>query len=497
MASPKVNETPTVSSLSDDGPTMITRRSSRARKAVKRFEDDDDYAVNHAVVNRWSQSDFQKERPKERPKRKAAVAAAESIVAEDAGPLLQEILAEMTTDERKEYKGWVELESEPGFFNAMLQDLGAQDFKVQEVFGLDEMALGMLSKPVHGLIFLYQYIEGPEPSQNRQQCPDHLWFANQTTANACATLALMNIIMNAEGVAFGTELQQFKDSTRSMPPAHRGHMLDVNDFIRAVHNSVARRIDLAAEDLLLDNKYEIGAKRKKRGSQSQKKGKKPVLKKSATSRKKSEIETPFHYIAYVPVNGQVWELDGFETQPLCIGSYEDSWLDTVSPAIQNRMMLNEALSYNLLAVCQSPLTTISRSLAANLAGTLALHYTFREEPTWTYPDPLSNFADDARLAQFGLTRAAVASTPVPPAVLAAKTVDAAKKLMWDLRNEREALEAEHAAEIATVDEAVSMIRGRQRDYTPAIHEWLRVLAEKGVLRELITEIDAAEGQLSN
>ncbi|RYP92554.1 hypothetical protein DL770_001312 [Monosporascus sp. CRB-9-2] len=493
MASVKVNETPTVSSLSDDGPATVARRSSRAKKALKRLEDDNDYAVNYAVVNRRSQSDF----PKERPKRKAAMAAAESIVAEDAGPLLQEILAEMTTDERKEYKGWVELESEPGFFNAMLQDLGAQNFKVQEVFGLDEMALGMLSKPVHGLIFLYQYIEGPEPSQNRQQCPDHLWFANQTTANACATLALMNIIMNAEGVAFGTELQQFKDSTRSMPPAHRGHMLDVNDFIRAVHNSVARRIDLAAEDLLLDNKYEIGAKRKKRGIQRQKIGKKPVLKKPATSRKKSEIETPFHYIAYVPVNGQVWELDGFETQPLCIGSYEDSWLDTVSPAIQNRMMLNEALSYNLLAVCQSPLTSISRSLAANLAGTLALHYAFREEPAWTYPDPLSNFADDARLAQLGLTRAAVASTPVPPAVLAAKTVDAAKKLMCDLRNEREALETEHAAEMATVDEAVSMIRGRQRDYTPAIHEWLRVLAEKGVLRELIAEIDAAEGHLSN
>ncbi|RYP69793.1 hypothetical protein DL771_005902 [Monosporascus sp. 5C6A] len=497
MASLNVNETPTVSSLSDDGPAMTARRSSRAKKAVKRPEDEDDYGVNHTVVNRWSQSHFPKERPKERPKRKATMAAAESIVAEDAGPLLQEILAEMTTDERKEYKGWVELESEPGFFNAMLQDLGAQDFKVQEVFGLDEMALGMLSKPVHGLIFLYQYIEGPEPSQNRQQCPDHLWFANQTTANACATLALMNIIMNAEGVAFGTELQQFKDSTRSMPPAHRGHMLDVNDFIRAVHNSVARRIDLAAEDLLLDNKYEVGVKRKKRGTQSQKTGKKPVLKKPATPRKKSEIETPFHYIAYVPVNGQVWELDGFETQPLCIGSYKDSWLDTVGPAIQNRMMLNEALSYNLLAVCQSPLTSISRSLAANLAGTLALHYAFREESTWTYPDPLSNFADDARLAQLGLTRAAVASTPVPPAVLAAKTVDAAKKLMWDLRNEREALEAEHAAEMATVDEAVSMIRGRQRDYTPAIHEWLRVLAEKGVLRDLIAEIDAADGQLSS
>jgi hypothetical protein len=31
-----------------------------------------------------------------------------------------------------------------GFFNAMLQELGAKDLKVQEVFGLDEITLGTL-----------------------------------------------------------------------------------------------------------------------------------------------------------------------------------------------------------------------------------------------------------------------------------------------------------------------------------------------------------------
>ncbi len=36
-----------------------------------------------------------------------------------------------------------------------------------------------------------------------------------------------------------------------------------------------------------------------------------------------------------------------------------------------------------------------------------------------------------------------------------------------------------------------MIHERQRDYTPAIHEWVSILAEKGALRELIAEVDAA------
>lgn len=52
----------------------------------------------------------------------------------------------------------------------------------------------------------------------------------------------MNIIMNAEGMTFGSELKKFKNSTKAMAPPHRGHMLDINDFIRAIHNSVARYV---------------------------------------------------------------------------------------------------------------------------------------------------------------------------------------------------------------------------------------------------------------
>lgn len=84
-------------------------------------------------------------------------------------------------------------------------------------------------------------------------------------------------------------------------------------------NSLPSRNDLASEDLLLDNKWESAEKRKAQREQRQKKTKKAAPKRTTTSRKKAEIETAFHYIAYVPVDGQVWELDGLETQPLCVG----------------------------------------------------------------------------------------------------------------------------------------------------------------------------------
>lgn len=131
-------------------------------------------------------------------------------------------------------------------------------------------------------------------------------------------------------------------------------------------------------------------------------------------------------------------------------------------------------------------------MATNLASARALETLIQgsRSPTTTTaaaaaPDPLP----ETHLAQFGLTPEAIAATPVPPELIAAD-VEAARKRAQDLRMEHDALEAEHAAEVATVDEAVSMIRGRQLDYTPAIHEWVSILAEKGALRELIAEIEA-------
>ncbi|KXJ90598.1 hypothetical protein Micbo1qcDRAFT_234516 [Microdochium bolleyi] len=325
----------------------------------------------------------------------------------------------MTGSERSEYKGWVELESEPGFFNAILHQLGTQDFKVQELFGLDEFALNLLPMPVHGLIYLYQYNDESLTSDDRHDCPGDLWFANQTTTNSCATVAMMNIVMNAEDTTLGSELQAFKEATVPLPPPHRGFMLDKNDFIRSIHNSVARRSALVSEDLLLENKFEAAEQLSR--TQSRKRVARP-----SRIRKRADTEQAFHYIAYVPVKGQVWELDGFEMQPRCLGSSgTDNWIGVASTAIQERMMNNEDLSCSLLAVCQSPLRKI--------------------------------------LHQF----------------------ESSRESEEDGKHVR--LAAEHVAELASCEEGLDMMRERQKDYSPAVHRWVQILADKGVLRDLIAD----------
>lgn len=55
-------------------------------------------------------------------------------------------------------------------------------------------------------------------------------------------MALLNIVMNVPQIILGDALSAFKASTANLKPAHRGKLLDSNDFIRAIHNSFARSV---------------------------------------------------------------------------------------------------------------------------------------------------------------------------------------------------------------------------------------------------------------
>jgi len=94
-------------------------------------------------------------------------------------------------------------------------------------------------KPIHGLIFLFQYVE-EEENNDREDCPGHVWLASQTTANACATVAMVNVAMNAEALVLGKTLEDFKVATKDLSAPLRGHMLATNPGIRSAHNSFAR-----------------------------------------------------------------------------------------------------------------------------------------------------------------------------------------------------------------------------------------------------------------
>ena len=65
---------------------------------------------------------------------------------------------------------------------------------------------------------------------------------NQTSSNACASVALLNIVNNIPNIELGDHLRGFKDFTSDFSPALRGDAIANFDFVKQIHNSFARYV---------------------------------------------------------------------------------------------------------------------------------------------------------------------------------------------------------------------------------------------------------------
>lgn len=64
----------------------------------------------------------------------------------------------------------------------------------------------------------------------------------QTVNNACASVALLNIVNNVADIELGDNLQAFKDFTKDFTPALRGDAIANFKFVKEIHNSFARSV---------------------------------------------------------------------------------------------------------------------------------------------------------------------------------------------------------------------------------------------------------------
>ncbi|KAK3313915.1 hypothetical protein B0H66DRAFT_607152 [Apodospora peruviana] len=377
--------------IGNNGTPLALRRSGRARKSrvSPNVEDADHVNGSSGAGASKAPLDPIPTSGRRNPKRKVA-----REVFDVPTDLLEASLAPWQENEQAEWPSWTEVESDPAFFNRILDLIGVKQAKLQEVYSVDQESLAQLPTPVYGLIFLYQYVEGEPDSEAAESSPD-LWFANQTTSNACATVALFNIIMNAAELELGDKLDKFKQESRDLSPPLRGNLLSNSSWIRVAHNSFARRLDLLNAALSLQNQVDDD-KKKRRG------------KAAGSSRRKTKPpdEAGYHFIAFIPVKQAVWQLDGLQTNPTCIGEFGqgEHWTSVVTPVLEARMLQSEdeQLSFSLLAVHGST-------------------------------DPMS------------------------------------------------------------VDESDEAVPGRKKDHTPAIHEWVKKLAEHGVLARLHEEAQLQNG----
>lgn len=117
----------------------------------------------------------------------------------------------------------------------------------------------------------------------------------------------------------GTPLNDFREFTMALPPEFRGEALSNSELIRDVHNSFARSSPFVDE----------------------------------TQRTSGETEDAFHFIAYTPVDGVLYELDGLQPAPIAHGPCTSETFPTrVMDVLQRRIArydLSE-IRFNLMAM---------------------------------------------------------------------------------------------------------------------------------------------------
>ncbi|KAK8846796.1 hypothetical protein IAR55_005884 [Kwoniella newhampshirensis] len=243
--------------------------------------------------------------------------------------------------------GWSLTESDPQVFTQLLRDLGVKGLQVDDLYSLDPSTLETL-KPIHALIFLFKYVESSgasgEGTSGVEVDPleNGVWFANQVINNSCGTLAALNAVMNihpqpsshpGETVELGPELDNLRDFGAGMGSQDLGHILSSSPHIREVHNSFSKSSPFSLDP---------------------------------TAFPEREKEDAYHFVAYLPVNGILYELDGLRRNPIMHASVEegDGWLDIARDTIESRIGTYPpgSLMFNLLCVRSAAIPRLQRLL---------------------------------------------------------------------------------------------------------------------------------------
>jgi ubiquitin carboxyl-terminal hydrolase L5 len=162
---------------------------------------------------------------------------------------------------------------------------------------------------------------------------EDIFFAKQVIKNACATLAILNLLLNTShpDVALGSTLSEFKEFTLPLDPSSRGLAVTNSDHIRKAHNSFSRQQMFEFDEQL--------------------------------AKKDDDV---FHFVAYVEVKGRLYELDGLKEGPVDLGKCDEGdWLKTVKPVLDKRIQSYTAgeIHFNLMAIVTDRKMQLERQIA--------------------------------------------------------------------------------------------------------------------------------------
>jgi ubiquitin carboxyl-terminal hydrolase L5 len=338
---------------------------------------------------------------------------------------------------------WCTIESDPGVFTELIQDLGVKGVEVEEVYALNDQDYIESLKPIYGFIFLFKWTGQSSRRPPLFDYDPELYFAKQVITNACATQALLSVLLNSKDkLTLSPDLEDLRSFGISLDAYSRGLILGESEQIRRVHNSFARP--------------------------------EPFV--QTGSRRATEKDDVFHFVAYIHHNGRVYELDGLQEGPIVVADniQENAWTNEALAEIQSRIQNYAAdeIKFNLLVLKASQesiieskkiekesqilgLLDVAKSLNLNISGIPVDVNTFSRNCAQVVPvsqEPNSILSDLAILVQ-----------------------------------ERESLEWEMAAQRAKLKAQREENERRKQNYLPLIFDLFKLAAETGHLEFLYNE----------
>jgi ubiquitin carboxyl-terminal hydrolase L5 len=241
--------------------------------------------------------------------------------------------------------------------------------------------------------------------------------------------------MNCSHVDIGDELKNLKDFSMAMSAKDKGYAIGNSDTIRVAHNSFARQEPFEIEE-----------------------------------RKATKDDECFHFIAYIPFNGKLYELDGWQGGPIELADCdEETWLPIAREEINKRIALYESkeVRFNLLAVVGDMLEKYNAE--ADLISLKIKH--------------LSTALDlpFGGLVTGELTEAQKSSLPTEK--------EQQESLLADLENDIFEIIDKKNEELEKRDNWTKENQRRRHNYVPLVLELLKIMSEKKMLTSLYKEAE--------
>ena len=214
-------------------------------------------------------------------------------------------------------------------------------------------------------------------------------------------------------------------------------------------------------------------------------------------------EEGFHYVAYLPVNGRVWKLDGLDSYPHLVGEFDTSiggeWMNVARPEIQARMINMEdgGIMYNLMAVVHDPIVPAKAQLAENVRQLQAIEAKL-DAASKDWKEKMDAESNPEELVLGPSSRLALAETDLaaaPRPAMLEKEITAHESTYIDelMRLRKERVKAQ-AAMRASVRDSLSVAeadderaRLRRHDFGGFVKGWLGALADEEALKALVDE----------